>query len=203
MENTRGNEEIKDGDATRNGSTFLRTVFERLNIATNHEVVDDETMEMVERVVIVRLSTKHINLWTRQLEMKRKEMSELAGLMGLVGIKKEIQEEKELERWARRCTTHFTKKMKRVLYEGIDNIVWSGEEEEIVEWCKRNKVYDEITDGEIEEIWRKVCPDDVENVRLNGKYVWETAKRVCDFINAHEDLIAITTFGEYRDVMKK
>ena len=28
-------------------------------------------------------------------------------------------------------------------------------------------------------------------------------KRVCDFINAHEDLIAITTFGEYREVMKK
>ena len=90
-----------------------------------------------------------------------------------------------------------------MLYEGIDNIVWSGEEEEIVECCKRNKVYDEITDGEIEEIWRKVCPEDVENVRLNGKYVWETAKRVCDFMNAHEDLITITTFGEYRVVIKK
>ena len=42
-----------------------------------------------------------------------------------------------------------------------------------------------------------------EPIRLNGKYVWETAKRVCDFINAHEDLIRITTFGEYRVVMKK
>ena len=38
---------------------------------------------------------------------------------------------------------------------------------------------------------------------MNGKYVWETAKRVCDFINAHEDIITITTFGEYRDVMRK
>ena len=34
-------------------------------------------------------------------------------------------------------------------------------------------------------------------------YVWGTAKRVCDFINAHESLINITTFGEYRIVMKK
>ena len=44
---------------------------------------------------------------------------------------------------------------------------------------------------------------DEEAIRLNGKYVWETAKRVCDFINTHEDLITITTFGEYREVMKK
>ena len=26
---------------------------------------------------------------------------------------------------------------------------------------------------------------------------------MCDFINAHEDLIQITTFGEYRDVMRR
>ena len=26
---------------------------------------------------------------------------------------------------------------------------------------------------------------------------------MCDFINAHEDIITITTLGEYRDVMKK
>ena len=38
---------------------------------------------------------------------------------------------------------------------------------------------------------------------MNGKYVWETAKRVCDFINTHEDLIHITSFGEYRVVMNK
>ena len=63
-------------------------------------------------------------------------------------------------------------------------------------------VYDEITDDEIEEIWKRESPDE-EDVRLNGKYVWEVAKRVCNFINAHEDLIAITTFGEYRVVMNK
>ena len=38
---------------------------------------------------------------------------------------------------------------------------------------------------------------------MNGKYVWETAKRVCEYINTHEELIHITTFQEYRDVMRK
>ena len=38
---------------------------------------------------------------------------------------------------------------------------------------------------------------------MNGKYVWETAKRVCDYINAHEDMIQIATFGEYRLAMRK
>ena len=60
-----------------------------------------------------------------------------------------------------------------------------------------------ITEDEIMEIWERQDQDDEEPVRLNGKYVWETAKRVCDFINAHEDLITITTFCEYRVVMKR
>ena len=46
-------------------------------------------------------------------------------------------------------------------------------------------------------------PNDDEPIRLDGKYVWETAKRVCNFITAQEDLIHITTFGEYRVVMRK
>ena len=66
----------------------------------------------------------------------------------------------------------------------------------------RNKVYDEITEDEVEEIRNRETPDD-EPIRSNGKYVWKTAKRVCDFINAHEDLINITTFDEYLDMMKK
>ena len=60
-----------------------------------------------------------------------------------------------------------------------------------------------ITEDEIMEIWERQDQDDDEPVRLNWKYVWETAKRVCDFINAHEDLITITTFGGYRVVMKR
>ena len=38
---------------------------------------------------------------------------------------------------------------------------------------------------------------------MNGKMVWETAKRECNFINAHEDVIKITSFDEYRVVMRK
>ena len=64
------------------------------------------------------------------------------------------------------------------------------------------KVYDVIAEDEIEEIWKRKNPDE-EPIRLNGKYVWETAKRVCDFINAHEEIITITSFREYRVVMKK
>ena len=54
-------------------------------------------------------------------------------------------------------------------------------------------VFDSITDEEMEEIWKRKCQDE-EDVRLNGKYVWEAAKRVCDFVNTHEDLIAIRSF---------
>ena len=169
----------------------------------NVEDLDEETARMVERMVVLRVATKHINLWTRQLEMKRNEIIELAGLMGLEGIRKEIEEEKRLERWAKRCSHHFGKKMKRMLFEETDNTIWSGVEKELAQWCKKNKVYDEITEEEIEKIWMKEDPSDNEPIRLNGKYVWETAKRVCDFLNAHEDLIHITTFVEYRVVMRK
>ena len=97
----------------------------------------------------------------------------------------------------------FHKKVKRMLFEEIDNMVWSRNEDEITGWCNRNKVYDEITENEIEEIWMREAPDEGEPIRLNGKYVWETAKRVCEYINAHEDLIHITTFEEYSKVMRK
>ena len=56
---------------------------------------------------------------------------------------------------------------------------------------------------EIEEIWNQEAPDDEENRRLNRKYAWEIARRVCDFINTHDDLVQIKTFGEYRVVMRK
>ena len=35
------------------------------------EELDEETTRMVERMVVLRVSTKHIDLWIRQLEMKR------------------------------------------------------------------------------------------------------------------------------------
>ena len=88
-----------------------------------------------------------------------------------------------------------------MLFEETDNMIWNESESETAKWCKRNKVYDEITEEEIMEIWRREDPDQ-ESVRVNGKYSrrWQS---VCDFINAREDLIAITTFGEHRVVMKR
>ena len=37
----------------------------------NVEELDEETTRMVERMVVLRVATKHINIWIRQLEMKR------------------------------------------------------------------------------------------------------------------------------------
>ena len=122
--------------------------------------------------------------------------------MGFDDVKKEIEAEKNLEKWAKRCTNHFTRRARRMIFGETDNIVWSGKGV-ISKWCKRNKVYDEITDAEIDELLNREDPGDDEAIRLNGKYVWETAKRVCNYINAHEDLIHITSFGEYKVVMKK
>ena len=46
--------------------------------------------------------------------------------------------------------------------EEIDNIVWSGTEREIIQWCMMNKVYYSIAEAEIEEIWKRESPDDEE-----------------------------------------
>ena len=62
----------------------------------NVEDLDEETTRMVERMVVLMVATKHINLWIRQLEMKRQEMIELAGLMELEEVKSEIQKEKSI-----------------------------------------------------------------------------------------------------------
>ena len=171
---------------------FLNGLKQKIVTFLKVDVLDQETIRDVERMVVLRISTKHINLWTRQLEIKRKEIGQLAGLMGFDEVKNEIERE-NLERWSKRCTSRFTKKTKRMLFEEIDNMVWSGRDEGIAKWCNKNKVFDEITEDEIEEIWNREDGGD-EPIRLNGKYVWDTAKRVCDYINAHEDMIQIATF---------
>ena len=137
----------------------------------NVEVWDQDIARDVERMVILRVSPKHINLWIRQLGIKRKEICELVGLMGFDEVKKEIENEKSLEKWAKRCTNHFTRRVKRMIFGETDNIVWSGKNGVISKWCKRTKVYDEITDVEIEELWNRETPGDDEAIRLNGKYV--------------------------------
>ena len=59
------------------------------------DVLDDETTKMVQMLIILRLSTKHINLWARQLEMKRREICELAGLMKFESIKADFEKGKQ------------------------------------------------------------------------------------------------------------
>ena len=159
----------EENDDEKEGTAFMRRLKEKTSEMMNTDELDEETSRMTERLAILRIATKHINLWTRQLEMKRREVIKLAELMKLEGVKKEIMNEKSLERWARRYSYHFAKKVKRMLFEEIDNMVWSGAEREMTEWCKNNKVYDEITEKEIEEIWRKGDDPDYEPIRLNGK----------------------------------
>ena len=93
--------------------------------------LEEESIRMVEETVPLRLSTKHINLLVRQLEMKWKDTCELTGLMGFE-VKEEIEKEKTLQKWARRVSNHFPRKTKRVKFEMTDNMVWSGVEKVIL-----------------------------------------------------------------------
>ena len=61
----------------------------------------------------------------------------------------EVANEKSLERWAKRATHNFPKKVKRMLFEETDNMVWSGREKQVSRWCELHKVRDEITEAEI------------------------------------------------------
>ena len=91
---------------------LLKNMMKMMNV----EELDEETTRMVERMVVLRVATKHINLWMRQLEMKRNEIRKLAGLIGFEVVKEEIGDERNLERWAKKSTHHFTKMVKRTLF---------------------------------------------------------------------------------------
>ena len=75
---------------------FMTVVKEKTMTMMNVEVLDQETARDVEWMIILRVSTKHNNLWIRLLEMKRKEFGELAGLLRFYGVKKEIQQKRVL-----------------------------------------------------------------------------------------------------------
>ena len=111
-------------DATIYGTPFMKTISEVAE-TVNVDVVDEEAARMVERIIFLRISTKHINLWMRQLEMKRREIGELAGLIGFDGVKTEVEKEKNLEAWGKRYTHLFNKKSKRLPFEETDNMVWN------------------------------------------------------------------------------
>ena len=125
----------------------MKDPLENLKDGMNVDILDEETTRTEKRLVVIRISSKHINLWIRQLDMKRVEICKLAELMGCEDVKEEIQKEKSLERWAKRTNNHFTEKVKMMLFQDINNIVWNDDEWTISEWCKRNKVYDEIRVG--------------------------------------------------------
>ena len=77
---------------------FVKAVLEKMKDSMNVDILDEETARMTKRLVVIRISTKHINLWMRQLDMKRGEISKLEGLIQLQEVKNEISEEKNLER---------------------------------------------------------------------------------------------------------
>ena len=58
-------------EVRKKGMKYVELPLQRVKEMMNVEALDDETIRMVERVVVLRVSTKHINLWMRQLEMKR------------------------------------------------------------------------------------------------------------------------------------
>ena len=66
------------GDANKHETGFMKDVLENLKDAMNMEILDEETTRMAKRLVITRISTKHINLWTRHLDTKRVEICKLA-----------------------------------------------------------------------------------------------------------------------------
>ena len=61
----------RKNEVEKKGVKCVEVPLQKVKEMTNVEVLDDETIRMVERVVVLRVSTKHINLWMRQLEMKR------------------------------------------------------------------------------------------------------------------------------------
>ena len=92
--------ENKKSDKQNDRSSFLERLVDKLLRMLNVEDLDEEAIRMVERITVLRISTKHINQWIRQLEMKRKDISELGGLMELEEVKNEIRAEKDLEKRA-------------------------------------------------------------------------------------------------------
>ena len=61
----------------------MKKLMEKTREIMKVDVLDDETTMTVEMMVVLRLSTKNINLWTRQLETKRNEIRELAELLSV------------------------------------------------------------------------------------------------------------------------
>ena len=81
--------ENKMNGSRNNESAFVKMLNEKKMSLTRIDVLDGETIKNIERLVLLRTSTKRINLWMRQLEMKRNEMCELAEMLEFVEIKRD------------------------------------------------------------------------------------------------------------------
>ena len=92
-------------DAASERSSFVKSVLEKIRRIMKVDVLNKETTMTVERMVVLRLSTKHINLWTRQLETKRNEIRELTELLKVYEIKEEIKKKGTLRNGVRKQTT--------------------------------------------------------------------------------------------------
>ena len=55
-------------------TSLMTLLLEKMSVM-NEESLDEKTARMIERMIIPRVATKHINLWINQLEIKRREMS--------------------------------------------------------------------------------------------------------------------------------
>ena len=100
------------GNTRKSDTPLMKAMKEKLKERLHVEELDEETIQMVERMIILRVSTKHVNLWMRQLEVKRKEITEPAWLMGFDVVKLEIEKEKNIDRWAKRCSNQFKKRQR-------------------------------------------------------------------------------------------
>ena len=60
-------------------NVFMKESKQKVMAKMNMDVLDQETNRDVERVVILRIATKRINLWIRRLEMKRKRLPSWQG----------------------------------------------------------------------------------------------------------------------------
>ena len=111
-------------NANNHENVIIKALLGKMQDAMKMENMDEEATRMAKRMVVIRISTKHINLWMLQLEMKRNEICELAELMGLEWIRNEIATEKCLEKWAKRACNHFTRR--RGECSSRRSTTWSG-----------------------------------------------------------------------------
>ena len=63
------NSDVMKEEVTHEGTAVVKRLLEKMEEVMDIKDLDKETIRMVERLVVLRISTKHINLWMRQLEM--------------------------------------------------------------------------------------------------------------------------------------